>query len=446
MANALGKISGEFEEAASGLLNRLRKRDVCEADLNFKLYSPGEGHPDWKAVWEKSGELEAEALKVIETDDGTPGELIAETQRIAGALATNAKSMAKNFARIHRGDHTLIPPYIIWTMHNACNFRCSYCDNHSGKKYFDLSNEGALDTEQGKKLLRIVRKDVTGIYFCGGEPTLRADLPELTDYAHGLDYFPLMINTNGSRIHKMLPDARYSKWLKQMDIIIVSLDALNIGRLTDVWGMKKDLCEQVMVNILALRRLQPKVRFKLIVNTVITPETIGEAESILDWANDLGIWYSPVPMNCGSNVNEMLTALPEYRALCAKILRRKKEGYKILGSRRLLENLLYSKKVVCRPSLKPHVDIDGSLIWPCKTKSNLTPVKINVLRHDSLDSAYAAGAKMINPTNIHGHGPGQCGADCNWMQNYVSDVYARGLENPLAGGFLAEMFEFTGIV
>jgi len=354
--------------------------------------------------------------------------------------------MAKNYASIRRGDHTLIPPYFIWTMHNACNFRCSYCDNHSGKKYFDLPNDGVLDTELGKKLLRIVRKDVTGIYFCGGEPTLRADLPELTDHAHGLNYFPLMINTNGSRFHKMLPDPRYSKWLKQMDIVIVSLDALNLDRLSDVWGMKKDVCEQVMVNILALRRLQSRVRFKLMVNTVITPETIAEADSILDWANDLGIWYSPVPMNCGANVNEKLTSLPEYRALCSKILDRKKKGYKILGSKRLIENLLGSSKIVCRPSLKPHVDIDGSLIWPCKTKSSIEPVRINMLEYESLDAAYSAAAKLIDPANIHGNGPGQCGADCNWMQNYVTDIYARGLENPLSSGLLSEMFEFAGIV
>jgi len=78
------------------------------------------------------------------------------------------------------------------------------------------------------------------------------------------------------------------------DIVIVSLDALNLDRLSTVWGVKKNTCEQVMVNILALRRLQSKVRFKLMVNTVITPETVAEADSILDWANDLGIWYSPV--------------------------------------------------------------------------------------------------------------------------------------------------------
>jgi len=440
------KITEDIEMIAAGITGRLRQPDLDSAAPDFRRYTQREGHPDWDSVWADSAALASDALKVIECDTGVPGELIAEAQRVSGALATTAKSMLKNHARVRRGNHTLIPPYFIWTMHNTCNFRCSYCDNHSGKKYFDLPNDGTLDTEQGKKLLRIVRQDVTGIYFCGGEPTLRRDLPELTDYAHSIGYFPLMINTNGSRFHKMLPDPRYSKWLKQMDIVIVSLDALNLDRLSQVWGVSRDLCRQVMVNILALRRLQSKVRFKLMVNTVITPETIGEADSILDWANDLGIWYSPVPMNCGANVNEKLVSMPEYRALCDKIIARKNEGCKILGSRRLIENLMYSKKIVCRPSLKPHVDPDGSLIWPCKTKSNIQPVRVNILGYDSLDSAYTAAAAQIDPTNIHGNGPGQCGAECNWMQNYVTDIYARGLEKPLSAGLISEMFEFAGIV
>lgn len=445
MTTATKTVPGRLEKAAAEIINQLRPNENLDADMTFKRYVSRDGHPDWDVVKSRSESLAAEALEVIEVDDGSPSELFAETQRIARALVTTSRTTIKNRARVKKNDYTLIPPFFIWTMHNTCNFRCSYCDNHSGEKYFDLSNKGALDTEQGKKLLKIIRKDATGVYFCGGEPTLRKDLPELTDYAHSIDCFPLMINTNGSRIHKMLPDPRYSKWLKQMDVVIVSLDALNIDKLSTVWGMKREECEQVMVNILALRRLQSSVRFKLMVNTVITPETIGEADAILDWANDLGIWFSPVPMNSGANVSGGLTSMPEYQALCAKILRRKKEGEKILGSTRLLENLLMSKPIKCQPSLKPHVDIDGSLIWPCKTKSALQPVKLNMLEYGSLDEAYKQAAKMINPTNIHGHGSGQCGADCSWMQNYVTDAYTRGIEKPLTSGLIKELFEFAGV-
>lgn len=415
-------------------------------NVQFKRYSPRPGHPDWDEISRRADELVTEALKVIETDTSSPREKLAETRRVADALTTSGKSILTSRRRLKEGSHTLLPAFFIWTMHNTCNFRCSYCDNHGGKKYFDLPNEGTLDTENGKRLLEIVRKNTTGIYFCGGEPTLRRDLPELTRYAHDLNYFPLMINTNGSRIHKMLVDPRYSRWLKDMDIIIVSLDALDTARLRSVWGVDEDLCKQVVANILALRRLQSKVRFKLIVNTVITPDTISEADAILDWADDLGIWYSPVPMNCGPMASGDLMSNPEYVKLRDKIIARKKAGAKILGSRKLVSDLLYGAKIDCKPSLKPHVDIDGSLIWPCKTASKINPVKVNVLEYKSLDAAYRAAAKLISPDNIHGHGAGQCGADCNWMQNYVSDVYARGLANPLSSGLFGEIAEFVGIV
>lgn len=414
--------------------------------LDFKHYAPLPGHPDWDEISARADALVKEALAVIETDNGSLREKRAEAARVTGALATTARSMLTNRRRLKRGDHTLLPPYFIWTMHNTCNFRCTYCDNHMEQKYFDLPNDGVLDTAQGKKLLGIVRKNTTAIYFCGGEPTIRKDFPEQVAEARRLRYFPIMVNTNGSRIHKMLPDPRYKNWLRHMDIVIVSLDALNIANLAGVWGVREDLCRQVVANILALRRLQSKVRFKLMVNTVITPDTIGEADAILDWACDLDIWYSPVPMNCGVAASSDLMDNPDYRALADKIIARKKQGYKILGSRRLVSSMLEGAPIECRPTLKPHVDIDGCLVWPCKAASKITPIKINVLEHKSLDAAYKAAAKRISPNNIHGNGPGQCGADCNWMQHYVSDFYSRGLEKPLSMGMFSEIAEFVGTV
>ncbi|HOO56826.1 MAG TPA: radical SAM protein [bacterium] len=410
------------------------------------MYKPLEGHPDWDSVATHADRLVREALEIIDPAPSSPRELLSEAARVADSIGVTAKSMFTNYNRFRKGDHTLLPPYYIWTMHNKCNFRCAYCDNHQSKKYFDLPDEGMLDTEQGKRLLEIAGKNVRGIYFCGGEPTLRKDLPELTAYAHSLNYFPLMINTNGSRIHRMIVDPRYRSWLRQMDIIIISLDALNIKKLSEVWGVRTELCEQVITNIVALRKLQSEVKFKLIVNTVITPETIGEADSILDWANDLGIWYSPVPMNCGPVASSGLISNQEYKKLAAKIVDRKKKGYKILGSVRLVESLLKSKPIRCYPTLKPHVDIDGGLYWPCKTKSSVEQIKINMLEHDSLDEAYRHAASIVSVDNIHGYGPGQCGADCNWMQNYVTDAIARGLRNPVSGGMIREIAEFVGVV
>ncbi len=440
------ELRQDFEERAKWIVNLVRNRKQKLENIEFSFYRRKPGHPDWNVVEKKARSLADRALEVSEVDSGSPAETISEARRVSDALSLTAKKMVTNYRRLKNGSSLLIPPYFIWTMHNTCNFRCSYCDNHRAQQYFNLPNEGRLDTEKGRELLRIARKDVTGIYFCGGEPTIRNDLPELVDYAHSINYFPLMINTNGSRLHKLITQEKSRKWLKQMDIIIVSLDALALDLLAGTWGVKKDVCEQVMVNILALRMLQEKVRFKLIVNTVITPDTVGEAASILDWANDLGIWYSPVPVNCGPDVNSSLKDDPEYNKLCSKIVERKERGYKILGSKKLIKMLIYGDDIECFPTLKPHIDIDGSLIWPCKGVVSFDLVKINVLDYKSLDEAYHAANKMISVDNIHGHGPGQCGADCNWMQNYVSNVIAKGLKEPLDGQILREIAEFVGVV
>lgn len=413
---------------------------------SFELYSPRAGHPGWDGVEERARDLVGAASGTLEFDTGSLGERISEAKRITEALSTTARSMLTNHFRLKKGECHLLPPYFIWTMLNRCNFRCTYCDNHTRTGFYDLPEMELPGLEESKKILETIRKNVSGVYFCGGEPTLRQDLPELAEYASNNGHFPIMINTNGSRFHVMLKDPRYSRLLKSLDIVIVSLDALDLDRLSSVWGVKSGLCEQVVVNILALRKLQERVRFKLMVNTVITPETVAEADSILDWANDLGIWYSPVPMNCGPGISEELESDPDYWKLCGKIVARKKEGYKILGSVKLIEGLLKGKKINCFPSLVPHVDGDGNTYWPCKTASKLEPLKLNVLDYGSFDHLYREAEKMISVKNIHGNGPGQCGGDCQWMQNHVSDALAKGIEKPLRSGALREIGEFVGVV
>jgi MoaA/NifB/PqqE/SkfB family radical SAM enzyme len=419
---------------------------LSNGDLEFNLYSAGAGHPDWDVISGRAARMVDEVSGAIEFDSGTLAEKAAEVRRVAGGLSTFARALLTNHARLKRGEHNLLPPYFILTMLNRCNFRCTYCDNHAYKGYYDLPEIKDIGLEQSKEILRIIGKNVSAIYFCGGEPTLHKDLPELAEYARSINYFPIMINTNGSRFHDILKETRYSRLLKNLDIIIISLDALDLDRLSSVWGVKKELGEQVIVNILALRRLKEKVRFKLIVNTVITPETIAEADSILDWTNDLGIWYSPVPMNRGPHIHEDLKSNPAYHALCDKIIARKKQGYKILGSRRLIESLVKGKSIKCFPSLIPHVDGDGYTYWPCKTASAMEPIKLNVLDFESWYDLYQAAEKVMSVKDIHGKGPGQCGGDCQWMQNYVSDALARGVAHPIRSGALLEITEFIGAV
>ncbi|HOX27819.1 MAG TPA: hypothetical protein PLQ76_01550, partial [bacterium] len=72
MESAIRKISSEIEKSAYDLANRLKGANSADPEMKFDMYSPRAGHPDWAALWKRSGELASDALKVIECDAGSP--------------------------------------------------------------------------------------------------------------------------------------------------------------------------------------------------------------------------------------------------------------------------------------------------------------------------------------------------------------------------------------
>jgi len=410
--------------------------------MDLKYYKPKPGHPDLEACLRRARELSESILPGILKDaDLTPGDRWRDRVRRARALRRTAENYLVNRARYRRGDHALRPLYVIWTMLNACNFRCTYCDNHQGEHYYDVPDPDRLDTEQGKRLLEVMITGTPAIYWCGGEPTLRDDLPELLDHAWTLGYFPNMINTNGSLLHRRLQSPAWRRFLWQMDMVIVSLDGLDTERLNALWGVKK--AEQVLVNVLLLRELRKHVQFKLAVNTVITRDTLDEASAVLDLACDLDVWFVPVPVNHKHEPDRALLEDPGYRELADRILRRKKEGRRIIGSPSLLRRLLACEPYECLTALKPHVWSNGEICWPCRAASNVKPVPIRLLDYPSFDAAYEAGRRLVNPNFFHGAARNQCGGDCAWMQNYTTARYLDGIKHPLGSGFLGELYEFA---
>lgn len=392
----------------------------------FHLYRPRTGHPEWTHLQAEANAIAQHVQPGLEP----PRNGWREWRRRARAYATTARHFLVNRRLVQAGHEDLRPLYFIWTVLRTCNLRCAYCDDHRGRRYPELPKDGVLSTEDGVRLLRILRTGTPSVYFSGGEPTLRRDLPRLTRAARDLDYFPIIVNTNASVIDRLLERAEWSAWLADTDIVIVSLDALHLPTLERMWVYPRP--ERVVRNLLLLRRLAEPMRFKLMVNTVIQPGAVEHAGDVLDLANDLGIWFCPVPVNTGPTVHRALAGDRAYFDLADLILQRKADGYPISGSPRMLRRLLWSEPLACRNTLKPHVDHDGRLFWPCKASVNVEPERIDVLQFPDVESLYRYAAGQIDPTGFHGPGPRQCGANCNWAQNYSTDAYVYGLQHPLS--------------
>jgi MoaA/NifB/PqqE/SkfB family radical SAM enzyme len=392
----------------------------------FRRYRPQPGHPDFRTLQREAEQIAARLLPRLER----PPRGTAEWKRRARAWHTAATNYAENRRRSRAGRGDLLPLYFIWTTLRPCNFRCTYCDDHQGAKYPELSGRGKLNTAQGKRLLRIMRSRCPSVYFAGGEPTLRKDLPQLTRAARQLDYYPLVLNTNASLFHKLLEKPEWAGLLSDIDVLVVSLDALCLDTLEKLWATPRPV--DVIRNLLVLRLLAPVLGFKLMVNTVIQPGLIPEARAVLDFASDMGLVFCPVPMNSGPCIDARVQQDPEYAALVETILERKRGGQAIAGSLRMNERLLSAAPLQCRNTVKPHVDHDGRLAWPCKASVNVKPEYVNVLDFEHVDDLFAHAAALVSPTDFHGPAKNQCGANCGWAQNYTTDAYAHGVEHPTA--------------
>jgi MoaA/NifB/PqqE/SkfB family radical SAM enzyme len=400
----------------------------------FRLYRPSSGHPDWPGLDAEAAEIARRVLPGLEPPRGPWREWL----RRMRAYATTARNFVRNRRLLKAGREDLRPLYFIWTVLRTCNFRCPYCDDHRAQRYPDLPKAGTLSTEEGVTLLRILRTGTPSVYFSGGEPTLRKDLPRLTRVARDLDYFPIIINTNGSVIDRLLERREWRTWLADTDVVIVSLDALHLPTLERMCAFAQPA--RIVRNLLLLRRLAAPMHFKLMVNTVIQPNAVEHARDVLDFANDLGIWFCPVPMNTGPTVHRALAGDRAYLDLAALILHRKAQGYPISGSPRMLRRLLWSEPLACCNTVKPHVDHDGRLFWPCKASVNVEPERIDVLQFDNVETLYRHAVTRIDPAGFHGSGANQCGANCNWAQNYATDAYVYGLQHPLS--LVSEVAQF----
>jgi MoaA/NifB/PqqE/SkfB family radical SAM enzyme len=190
-----------------------------------------------------------------------------------------------------------------------------------------------------------------------------------------------------------------------------------------------------------LRELQKTNKFMLIVNSVVTKDSVDEAREVLDWANDLRIFYACVPANKNEGPDPELINDPGYRDFVDTLLKRKRQGYPIIGSHRLLDKFLYARPYTCMTTMKPHVGPDGVLPWPCRASVNVEPEMINVTDFKNVREMYEAASKVVSPTGFHGTARNQCGGQCAWYQNYTTEIYRETLLRPWR--FLAESRELT---
>lgn len=172
-----------------------------------------------------------------------------------------------------------------------CNLNCPVCFTRTNNR-----EPYHPDIETLKKQLRNYLKQTGSPYpleFCGGEPTERDDLPLLAEYAKGLGYDYIQLNTNGIRIAE---DLEYLKELKESGITTIYLGFDGFNEDTYRYTSGKSLLEYKMKAVENCREAKIAV---VLVPVVIPGQNENELGRIIEYAKVnapavKGVFFQPI--------------------------------------------------------------------------------------------------------------------------------------------------------
>lgn len=319
--------------------------------------------------------------------------------------------------------HTKNMNHISWNVTKRCNLYCKHCYRESSPEE-DTDDE--LSTEEGKKLLREMKKaDLQTIVFSGGEPLLRPDIFELIQYANSLDMMTLM-GSNGTLITAELAERLKLSGLKAIAISVDSLKA----EVHDEFRGEKGSLEKAIAGI----RNCIDAGLRVQVNTTISKYNLNDIEEIMEYAEEIGALSSHmlflVDVGRGKSIDATQLDKFEYKEAINKIIEKDMDirvkptcapQYKVeamfkeiptAGSRGCIAGISYC-------SILPNGDVH---ICP------YTPVKVDSIRERSFDDIWENNEVFLKLRDYSQY-KGKCGS-CEYLN--------------LCGGCRARAFSATG--
>ncbi len=209
---------------------------------------------------------------------------------------------------------------ISWNMTKDCNLYCKHCYREAGP---NAKEKDELSTSESKKLIEgIKRAGFKILVFSGGEPLLREDLYELTEYAHSLGLIPAL-GTNGSLITKEVA-AKLKK--SKVHALAISLDSLDEEK-HDAFRQAKGSFQRTIKGI----KESIKAGLKVQINTTVTKSNLEEITKITDYIGDLGGHshhpFFLVEVGRGKNIGKEGLSKKEYKEIMDKILEKQKDTH-----------------------------------------------------------------------------------------------------------------------
>ena len=293
-----------------------------------------------------------------------------------------------------RGDRVLRPLAVAYYVTTQCNLNCAYCEDFGQER--NQRGTPSLPLNDALRVLRVIRSGTDRLILTGGDPLLHPDIIALASHARQeLLFRHLTLQTNGLLL------AQHEDLLPLLDRLVVSLDATDPKRSSILTGVPEELARTILDNVRACARRQRELGVQIVVNCVISPETLAGAGQVLDFCAEHGLQVSFSPQSVNNWPRYDLLVSDQYRAFLEELVARKRRGAPILGSTAYLRTLLELRPYSCYPTLVPRVMPNGALIYPCRPieKSGLAHGgrPCNLLDVDSWAETLRAAADEYGP-------------------------------------------------
>jgi len=291
------------------------------------------------------------------------------------------------------------PFLAVYYLTYACNFRCKYCSDGSGKPYYTLPNN-TLAPEKVIEIFRRIRQHCHSLVITGGEPLNYPGFEKVITNINPLKFKEVVLTTNGHQLDKYLNSIALN-----INNLVVSLDTLDAEKANNNIGLGEGVFEKIRSNIQLAAEL-PNRKYKIEISSVVTPENIKDLYEVYEFTQTHGFTFAVAPHLEGVNANKGLTQNDEYYHFYDFLSKEKKKGRKIFGSTLYLQYMRDLRKFDCKPFTMLVVSPEGNVFYPCLEKGNYAG---NILDENNLHKLKAKGERNFDPLPTCGN---QCHSAC----------------------------------
>lgn len=264
-----------------------------------------------------------------------------------------------NLANLACRERLLRPLAVTYYITTQCNLNCTYCEDFGARR--NAQNIPPLALEDALRVLRVIRTATDQVILTGGEPLLHPQIDELVDRTRReIGFRGITLLTNASLLH------HHEAILPNLTRLVVSLDSTDREEWTSIIHVADETTDRILENICRYAGMQAQFDYRMILNCVITPQTLPGARAVLQFCQENGLLVSFSPQAVMNWPSYDLLVSEEYKAFLTEVIAQKQRGAPILGSMAYLRTLLDFHPYACYPTLVPRVLPAGELVYPCR--------------------------------------------------------------------------------